>query len=333
MRWLSSVAASLLNVSTRIFSGSTPLSRTRWTILATSVFVFPVPDRQAKPLPPIEINGLTRLGTSPWRPQYQISQAWNLIDNLSWLKGSHSFKFGYQYLRRSVNFVDIRAPQGELQINGVYTAGGTFGIADFLLGDVDATHFTTPLVVHYFQPGHSFYAMDTWRTTPKLTLTYGLRYELFSPIMSRENNTSNFNPANGGGVITTAKDASGWGDRALINPDKNDFAPRLGLAYQMTTRLVWRGGYGVFYQHYNRIGSESLIQLNPPFLLDVQLNQGVGSTTPLFQLQNGFPLSTITGVGFDLTKIQFRAQEKYFRVIQLQRGFCVHSISFRIRKR
>ena len=105
--------------------------------------------------------------------------------------------------------MDIRAPQGELQINGVYTAGGTFGIADFLLGDVDATHFTTPLVVHYFQPGHSFYAMDTWRTTPKLTLTYGLRYELFSPIMSRENNTSNFNPANGGGVITTAKDASG----------------------------------------------------------------------------------------------------------------------------
>src|SRR2546429_9211595 len=85
--------------------------------------------------------------------------------------------------------------------------------------------------------------MDTWRTTPKLTLTYGLRYELFSPIMSRENNTSNFNPANGGGVITTAKDASGWGDRALINPDKNDFAPRLGFAYQMTTRLVWRGGY------------------------------------------------------------------------------------------
>src|SRR2546429_9869020 len=88
--------------------------------------------------------------------------------------------------------------------------------------------------------------MDTWRTTPKLTLTYGLRYELFSPIMSRENNTSNFNPANGGGVITTAKDASGWGDRALINPDKNDFAPRLGFAYQMTTRLVWRGGFWGF---------------------------------------------------------------------------------------
>jgi len=57
------------------------------------------------------------------------------------------------------------------------TAGG-LGLPDFLLGDVDGVHFTTPLVVHYFQPGHSFYAMDTWKTTPKLTLTYGLRYEL-----------------------------------------------------------------------------------------------------------------------------------------------------------
>ncbi|PYT76274.1 MAG: hypothetical protein DMG42_05735 [Acidobacteria bacterium] len=312
--WTRTLSGTLVNDArfgfNRDYAHSDPIGVTLGKSLAPDYGLNGIPQTpNTAGLPPIEINGLTRLGTSPWRPQYQISQAWNLIDNLSWLKGSHSFKFGYQYLRRSDNFVDIRAPQGELQINGVYTAGGTFGIADFLLGDVDATHFTTPLVVHYFQPGHSFYAMDTWRTTPKLTLTYGLRYELFSPIMSRENNTSNFNPANGGGVITTAKDASGWGDRALINPDKNDFAPRLGFAYQMTTRLVWRGGYGVFYQHYNRIGSESLIQLNPPFLLDVQLNQGVGSTTPLFQLQNGFPLSTITGVGFDLTKIQFRAQD------------------------
>jgi hypothetical protein len=258
-------------------------------------------------LPPIEIGGLTRIGTSPWRPQYQISQAWNIIESLSWLKGNHSFKFGYQYLKRSDNFLDLRAPQGELQTNGIYTAGGAFGVPDFLLGDVDGVHFTTPHVVHYYQPGHSFYAMDTWKTTPKLTLTYGLRYELFAPIMDRTNNTSNFTPANGGGIVTADSNASGWFDRALIHPDLNDFAPRLGFAYQMTSRIVWRGGYGVFYQHNNRIGSESLIQINPPFLLDVQLNQSGANT--VFQLQSGFPLSTITGSGFDLTQIQLRAQD------------------------
>ena len=129
--------------------------------------------------------------------------------------------------------------------------------------------------------------MDTWRLTPKFTLTYGLRYELFAPIMDRNNNTTNFTPANGGGMVTAASNASGWYARSLIHPDLNDFAPRLGFAYQMTDQLVWRGGYGVFYQHSNRIGSESLMQLNPPFLLDVQLNQSGANT--VFQLQNGFP--------------------------------------------
>ena len=191
--------------------------------------------------------------------------------------------------------------------NGVYTAGGAFGLPDFLLGDVDGVHFTTPHVVHYFQPGNSFYAMDSWRTTSKLTLTYGLRYELFAPIMDRANDTSNFTPANGGGLVTAPSNASSWYGRSLIHPDLNNFAPRLGFAYQMTDRLVWRGGYGVFYQHNNRIGSESLLQLNPPFLLDTQLNQS--GTNTVFQLQNGFPYDSIVNSGINLPGLQIRAQD------------------------
>ena len=294
----------------RDYAHSDPIGLTLGKSLAPTFGLNGIPDTpNTAGLPPIEINGLQRLGTSPWRPQYQISQGWNLIENLSWLKGSHSFKFGYEYLKRGDNFLDIRAPQGEPQINGIYTAGGSFGLPDFLLGDVDATHFTTPLVVHYFQPGHSLYAMDTWRATSKLNLTYGLRYELFPPILSRDNMVSNFSPANGGSIVTAAANASGWANRALINPDKNDFAPRLGLAYQVTDKMVVRGGYGVFYQHYNRIGSESLLELNPPFQQDIQLNQGTGSSTPIFQLKNGFPLNAITATALDLTKLQLRAQD------------------------
>jgi len=311
--WTRTLSNSLVNDSrfgfNRDYAHSDPIGVSLGSSQAESLIgLTGIPDGPGSGgLPPIEINGLTRIGTSPWRPQYQISQAWNIIEGLSWLKGGHSFKFGYQYLKRSDNFLDLRAPQGELQTNGIYTTGGAFGVPDFLLGDVDGVHFTTPHVVHYFQPGHSFYAMDTWKTTPKLTLTYGLRYELFAPLMDRTNNTSNFTPDNGGGIVTAASNASGWFDRALIHPDLNDFAPRLGFAYQMTNRVVWRGGYGVFYQHNNRIGSESLIQINPPFLLDVQLNQSGANT--VFQLRNGFPLSTITGSGFDLTQIQLRAQD------------------------
>lgn len=311
--WTHSFSSRLINDArfgfNRDFAHSDPVGVTLGTSEAESLIgLTGIPNGPGTAgLPPIEINGLTRIGTSPWRPQYQISQNWNLVENLNWLKGSHSFKFGYQYLRRTDNFLDLRAPQGELQTDGVYTTGGAFGVPDFLLGDVDGVHYTTPHVVHYFQPGHSFYAMDTWKTSSKLTLTYGLRYELFAPLIDRSNDTTNFAPANGGGLVTAASNASGWYDRALIHPDLNNFAPRLGFAYQMTNRLVWRGGYGVFYQHDNRIGSEAMLQLNPPFLVDTQLNQSGAST--VFQLQNGFPLSTINGSGVDLTTLQIRAQD------------------------
>jgi hypothetical protein len=311
--WTRTLSNSMINDArfgfSRDFAHSDPVGVTLGTSEAQSLIgLTGIPNGPGSGgLPPIEINGLRRIGTSPWRPQYQISQAWNIVENLSWLKGSHSFKFGYQYLRRADNFLDLRAPQGELQTDGIYTTGGAFGLPDFLLGDVNGVHFTTPLVVHYFQPGHSFFAIDTWKTTPKLTLTYGLRYELFAPIMDRNNRTSNFTPANGGGIVSAASNASGWFDRALIHPDLNDFAPRFGFAYQMANRVVWRGGYGIFYQHSNRIGSESLLQLNPPFLLDLQLNES--GTNTVFQLKNGFPLSTINSSTVDLTQIQLRAQD------------------------
>ncbi|HTG61675.1 MAG TPA: TonB-dependent receptor [Terriglobia bacterium] len=269
-------------------------------------------------IPPIDITGLVRLGTSPWRPQYQISQVWQFIDNLSWLKGSHSFRFGYEYHKWGDNFLDIKAPQGWIFEQGLYTAGGKFGLPDFLMGNVDTSFFTTPLVVHNYMPGNAFYAQDTWRATSKLTVNYGLRYEIFSPVLNRQNETSNFSPANGGSLVTAPANASGWAARSLINPDYTNFAPRLGFAYRLRDNVVLRGGYGIFYQHEIRIGSESLIQLNPPFLNDGTLSNGAA---PLYNLSNGFPLDQFGGP-LNLAQIQFRAQDPN------QRTSYVEQVSF-----
>ena len=258
-------------------------------------------------IPPFFISGLRTEGSAAWRPQYQISQGWNLVENLNWLKGTHSFKFGYQYLRRSDNFLDIEAPQGLILETGVVTGSFSNALPDLLLGDANLVIFTTPHIVHYFTPGHSFYAMDTWKANSKLTLTYGLRYELFAPLIDRNNETTNFTPLNGGGLITAASNASGWYGRALIHPALNNFAPRFGFAYQMLPRLVWRGGYGVFYQHVNRIGSEALLQLNPPQFVDTQLS--TGGTSAVFQLQNGFPSSIIDATAPPLYDLHIRAQD------------------------
>jgi Carboxypeptidase regulatory-like domain/TonB dependent receptor len=258
-------------------------------------------------IPPFFISGLTTEGSAAWRPQYQISQGWNLVENLNWLKGTHSFKFGYQYLRRSDNFLDIEAPQGLILETGVVTGSFANALPDLLLGDANLVIFTTPHVVHYFTPGHSFYAMDTWKANSKLTLTYGLRYELFAPLIDRNNETSNFSPLNGGELVTAASNASGWYGRSLIHPALDNFAPRFGFAYQMLPRLVWRGGYGVFYQHVNRIGSEALLQLNPPQFVDTQLS--TGGTSAVFQLKDGFPASIIDATAPPLYDLHIRAQD------------------------
>jgi Carboxypeptidase regulatory-like domain/TonB dependent receptor len=295
----------------REYAHSDPIGLALGTSLAPNYGLDGIPvTPNTSGIPAFYINGLVTLGTAPWRPQYQIAQVWELVDNLSWLKGHHSFKFGYEYHKWSDNFLDIEAPQSVNFASGIYArgAGGQFfGLPDFLLGNINEGIFVTPLVVHNYQPGNAFYAQDTWHATSKLTVNYGLRYEIFSPVLNRQNETSNFSPADGGSVLTTAPNASGWAARSLINPAYTNFAPRFGFAYHALNRVVLRGGYGVFYQHENRIGSEAILQLNPPFLTDSVLSNGVA---PVYTLSSGFPLSEFLPSGPpNLAGLQFRAQD------------------------
>src|SRR3984893_4149095 len=313
LAWDHTISSSLLNELrfgfNRDFAHSDPIGVKLGTSLAGNYGLTGIPvGPNTAGIPPIEINGLTRIGTSPWRPQFQISQVWQLLDNLSWLKGNHSFKFGYEFRRFSNNFFDIRAPQGELGINGIYTANGKFGLPDFLLGDVDSTTFVTPTVVHNYTNGNSIYGQDTWKVRRNLTLTLGLRYELFSPLLNRQNQLSNFSPANGGELVTAAPNASGWYNRALIHPDLNNFAPRLGFSYHPWNRVVLRGGFGIFYQEGVRIGSESILALNPPAVISYNLGQSLGSTTPVFQLKDGFPIGVFTSTTVNLSQLQIDPQ-------------------------
>jgi hypothetical protein len=312
LAWDKTIAPTVLNELrggfTRDYAHSDPVGLKLGESLASQYGLDGVPvGPQSVGIPPININGLIRLGSSPWRPQFQIAQVWQLLDNLSWLKGDHSFKFGYEYRHPSNNFLDIESPQGQIFVDGIYTNNGSFGLPDFLLGDVDSAQFTTPTVVHNFTEGNSFYGQDTWRVRRNLTVTYGVRYELFSPLLNHQNAVSNFTPANGGGFITAAADASGWYERALVRPDKNNWAPRFGFSYQPWSHVVLRGGFGLFYQQSVRIGSESILALNPPFVVSNSLTQQLGSTTPVFLLSNGFP--SFPSTALYLPGVQVRAQD------------------------
>jgi hypothetical protein len=274
-------------------------------------------------IPPVSVGSLQTLGGSIYRPQHYTSQVYQLLDDFTLLRGRHSLKFGYQYLRTVLSFLDLQNPQGALSAAGIYTNTNGFGASDLLLGDMNSASFESVTVPHTFQPSHSLYGQDSWRVTDTLVLNYGLRYELFSPIMERGNGIANFNPENGGTLIAATANASSWYGRSLIRPDRINFAPRLGLSYQVRPTIVLRGGYGIFYQHRNRYGSESVLNLNPPFLSQATLSQQQGSTTPVFSLQAGFPgqaLTSAAGVLPPLYTLQIRAQDPNQRTSYISQG-------------
>jgi len=260
-------------------------------------------------LPPINIDTYQALGVSRWRPQEQVSNVDQTTDNLIWLRGRHSLKFGYQYYRLNNSFLDIEAPQGVLTASGIYTNNKDFGLSDFLLGDMSLARYAKPFVPHTFTPGHSLYAQDDWRVNDRLTLNLGLRYELYAPLLEHDNKMVNFSADDGGSLVQVSSGATSWKDRSLISPDRNDFAPRVGFAYQQTSRIVVRGGFAIFYQHHYRYGSESMLSFNPPYLVDTTLSQNQGSTTPVFYLSKGFPISTLNSTSTPLYDIQIRAQD------------------------
>lgn len=239
-------------------------------------------------LPPFNISGgFRRIGVDLYRPQFQAAQVWQGLDTLTMLKGNHSLMFGYEYRRYTLNFFDLQAPQGYMAFTGLFSSTNGFGMADFLLGNVAQTIYDSQLVVHDYMLGNSFYAQDTWRMNPHFTLNYGVRYELFSPWLNHDNKLANFSTANNGSIYTAT--GGDWYQRSTIHPDKNNLAPRVGFSYQVRPKILVRGGYGVFYQFVSRVGSESQLGQNQPFLTYVLDSRTTTASNPVFELQNGFP--------------------------------------------
>ena len=312
--WTYTPTSSLVNIAhfgfLRDFSQSDPIGLTLGQSDASKYGLTGVPiTPETAGLPPIYIFGLTTEGSSIYRPQFQVAQVWQFIDDVYKLVGRHNLQFGYEFHENSLNFFDLEAPQGAILGTGIYTNTPGFAPAEFLLGDIGWAIDETALEVNNYIRGNSFYGQDTWRATPKLTVNYGVRYELYPPFwLNRENRTSNFSPDNGGEIISASSGGGVYG-RVLMHPDNTDFSPRIGIAYHVVPNVVLRGGFGIFHQFINRIGSESMLQLNPPFLRDDSVQQQLGSTTPVFQLKNGFPSAQLSALGVDLPELQLRAQD------------------------
>jgi hypothetical protein len=242
-------------------------------------------------------------------PLDQDEKQLQLVGNVTKIfQGNHTVKFGVD-VRHAWN---LRVPSdnhrsGELHFNVDRTrgpSGGGLGLATFLLGDVTSLNrFVSPFTdAGERQWRHFYYAQDTWRLTPKLTLNYGLRLDVINPqTVSGE--------GKGGFLLASVSDGqvdipspnilvAGVGGIPLNGGVKNalNWAPRVGATYQLNEKTVIRGGYGRSYDIgvFGSLFGHSVTQ-NLPVLSAQQLN-GANSFDAVFNLSQPAPAPVFVDV-------------------------------------
>jgi hypothetical protein len=237
----------------------------------------------------MDISGHTVLIGSPdFMPKFQHTEQFQYLNTLTWLRGRHQVKFGADVMFPMRNeYFDVAPTRGQLSFNGMFT---TNAFADFLLGYAQRARLTNVFVVNQRIWSTSFFVQDDWKATNSLTINLGLRYDFMTPPYEADDKMANFDPAANGGAggLVFASDGS-LEDRALVKPDRNNVAPRIGVVQKIGDRTILRGGYGAFYNQFERIGSEDQLALNPPGLRNIDISAASGTTTPVLFLRNGFP--------------------------------------------
>ena len=261
----------------------------------------------------------TNGGRNTFRPLNQ-----NLItlgDTLTWIVGKHAFRMGGDVVRNAAvdGFALNRGnPRGSI----TYSGSGTNPFTRFLLGlpPTSVSYVLQPrpaMDVHNWE--HGYFFQDSWKTTSRLTINLGLRYELITPFVDANDLIANFdpnfvNPATGqlgrfvipstktlkyldtriisfGYVL--AKDSGLGVGRGTVRMDKTDFSPRIGVAYKLGAKSVIRGGYGIYYPTSAAQGIRDPIATNP-------FNQGIrkidDTSNPAMSPLQGWPGGSNHGI-------------------------------------
>jgi hypothetical protein len=233
-------------------------------------------------------SGLGRIGSPDFLPKFQHTNQVEFIDSISWLRGRHAMKFGADVIMPMANeYMDVPATRGAMRFRNAFTGNP---MADFLLGYVSDLQLSNVWVVEQRHWSTMFFVQDDWRVNSRVTLNLGLRHDFITPALEANNEQTNFDPA-GGGNLVFAGDGS-LETRGLVKPDTNNFAPRIGAVYRANDRTVIRGGWGIFYNLFDRVGSEDQLALNVPGLINNTVTQTSGA--PVFFLRQGFPATFLT---------------------------------------
>lgn len=220
-------------------------------------------------LPRIVFDGAA--GLSPYGVQDgkvanggQDNDTLSLIQGYTWIAGKHEVKFGWDYRRLSTFGFDLAGSNGRYRFNRAQTAvpnstsGSGHEFASLLLGGVNEADSTVlPVLLNEIRYSYAAgYLQDNWRITRRLTLNLGLRYEVPVGWHVEEGNYSSLdmnrpNPGAGNLAGALVFHGNGPGRTGALRPFPTDYSnigPRLGAAFQLTSKTVLRGGWGIFYQ-------------------------------------------------------------------------------------
>jgi hypothetical protein len=250
----------LLNQATFSFL-NTPSNQVQTNTIAPTDLGINMPQYVPTGAVSVTVGGAFTLG-SGFTTRF-FSKNYQVRDTVSWIRGKHNFKVGYEMLKLNFRQVFIGSPG--FNFTGARTGNAT---ADFMLGAFQSLSLNFGIRDTDTQTyAHSAFFQDEWRVHPRLTLTLGVRYEPFLPWVERNDRINAVNP----GVQSTAVPDAPPGilfpgdvPRGLADNDMNNFAPRIGIAWDITGdgKTSLRTGYGIFYESIN---ADSLAQENPPF--------------------------------------------------------------------
>src|SRR5882724_5503191 len=239
-------------------------------------------------------------------PLIEQEDQFQFVNNWTKVMGNHQIKFGgdIRYAR------NLRVPSdnhraGELTFANTFTSlnkanlptndptpSGGLGVATFLLGDVTTFKRYVSTVTTAAERQHRwfFYGQDTWRVTPKLTINYGLRWDIMNPEYVNANGNGGLLDLNTG--LVRVAGVGGIGRNFNVENNFHNFGPRLGIAYQVTPKTVVRAGYGRSYDIgvFGSIFGHAVTQNLP--VLEVQNNNANDNYASVFTLANG-PLAPV----------------------------------------
>ena len=269
------------------------------TALKEGMALFPGPEVG---FPSISFNysGAASAGSSEFTswgggdPNLNVETRMQAADNISWIRGNHSFKFGGDVRRERFDTLKGTPFFGTEVFGATYTfstdaPGSGLPLADYLMGF--PTFFQASPMLNWGRQRDTYfgiYAQDDWKVTRKLTLNLGLRYEIYTQPVDAGNAGALFNINTGQYVIPGSNGYS----RAIVAGDHNNAGPRAGLAYQLSRKLVLRGAYGIFYGERDQNQQVTQFSGNPPNVPTLSLPSVSQTQTvsPLFTINTPFQI-------------------------------------------